>query len=64
MRHDNFFEDLLTMDELLEYLKNQYSKHTIYKWVQTDKMPHVKIKGKLWFPKKEICRWFYQNAVI
>jgi predicted transcriptional regulator len=52
-----FFNDLMTMDELLALFKNQYSKHTIYRWTQKEGMPHMKIKGKLWFSKKAVSVW-------
>ena len=34
------------MEELLRLLKNQYSKHTVYRWIQREDMPYIKIKGK------------------
>jgi len=58
----NFFDDMLTMDELLRMLKNQYSKHTIYRWVQREGMPHRRIKGKLWFPKSSVCLWLERSS--
>ena len=51
------WEDLLTMNELLELLKFQYTKHTIYRWIQQEEMPHVKVHGRLWFPKLAVCKW-------
>lgn len=64
IRHisQTFFDDLLTMDELLRLLKNQYSKHTVYRWVQREGMPHRKIKGKLWFPKQNVCLWLERSS--
>jgi len=58
----NFFDDLLTMDELLQLLKHQYSKHTIYRWIQKEGMPYVKLKGKLWFSKKSVCQWLQRSS--
>lgn len=57
-----FFNDLLTMDELLALLKNQYSKHTVYRWIQREDMPHIKIKGKLWFSQKDVCSWIKRGC--
>jgi predicted DNA-binding transcriptional regulator AlpA len=57
-----FFNDLLTMSELLSLLKNQYSKHTVYRWIQREQMPHIKIKGKLWFSEKAICSWIQKGC--
>ncbi len=53
----SFFSDLITMEELLALLKNQYSKPTIYRWIQREDMPHLKIKGKLWISQKAVCTW-------
>ena len=58
----NFFNDLLTMEELLMLLKSQYSKHTIYRWIQKEGMPHIKLKGKLWFSKNAVATWFQQGG--
>ena len=58
---ETFFDNLLTMEELLALFKNQYSKYTVYKWVQHDNMPCRKIKGKLWFPKQEVYQWLLQG---
>ena len=51
------FDNLITFDELLEMLKHQYSKHTIYRWVHREGMPHRKIRGKLWFPIDQVKIW-------
>jgi excisionase family DNA binding protein len=51
------FENLLTIEELLTMLRHQYSKYTIYRWVQQYEMPHKRIRGKLWFPKNEVIEW-------
>ena len=63
MRKNNFLENLLTMEELISALKNQYSKHTIYKWVQKDGMPHCKLRGKLWFPKNDVLQWLCKEEL-
>lgn len=56
------FDNLLTMEELLEMLRHQYSRLTIYKWVQRDGMPHRRIRGKLWFPKAEVIQWLERGS--
>ncbi len=53
-------EEYFTIQELLNYLKNQYSKWTIYKWVG-EGMPHVKVRGKLWFPKRDVLDWLKRS---
>ena len=50
------FDNLITMDELLVALRHNFSKHTVYKWVQKG-MPTRRIGGKLWFPKKDTLLW-------
>jgi len=48
-------DDIMTMDELAEYLK--ISKSTLYKLAQDDKLPGTKI-GKRWrFHKDAVDAW-------
>ena len=56
------FEKLITMDELLTMLRHQYSRYTVYRWVQRDGMPHKRIRGKLWFPKAEVIQWLERSS--
>ena len=56
----SLFENLITFEELLALLKNQYSKHTIYKWVRQG-MPHKRIRGKLWFTKESLL-WLERSS--
>ncbi len=55
------FENLVTFDELLEMLKHQYSKHTVYRWIHKQGMPYRKIKGKLWFPRDQVLIWLERS---
>ena len=50
------FDNHISMPELLVFLHKQYSRRTVYKWVD-EGMPHKKIRGKLWFPKDAVCQW-------
>ena len=59
---NDFFNDLLTMDELLSLLRHQYSKHTIYRWIQKEEMPYLKLKGRLWFSKSSVCLWLQRSS--
>ena len=59
---DTFFENLLTMEELLTMLRRQYSRYTVYRWVQQNGMPHKRIRGKLWFPKAEVIQWLERSS--
>lgn len=56
------FENLITMKELLEMLRHQYSKFTIYRWAEQYGMPHKRIRGKLWFPKTEVIQWLERSS--
>ena len=48
-------DDIMTMDELAEYLK--ISKSTLYKLAQDNKLPGQKI-GKRWrYPKDAVDAW-------
>ena len=57
---DKTFENLLTMDEFLSLLKNQYSRKTVYGWVYKG-MPNKKIGNRLWFPVNECLVWLEGN---
>lgn len=52
------FENLIPMSELLAMFKHRFSKHAVYRWVQSDAMPHRRIKGRLWFSKADVIRWW------
>jgi excisionase family DNA binding protein len=58
----SLFENLVTMDELLVMLRHQYSRHTIYRWVERYEMPHKRIRGKLWFPRTEVIQWLERSS--
>ena len=57
-----FFDNLITMNELMTMLKGQYSVRTVYRWVQRNGMPHKRIRGKLWFPKTEVIQWLERST--
>ena len=57
------FDNLMTMQELLSMLKEQYSRHTVYRWVQQLDMPHKRIRGRLWFPKTEAIQWLERSTL-
>lgn len=52
----DFFESHISLEELLQVLKQKYSRHTVYRWVGQG-LPHKKVSGKLWFPKDEAINW-------
>ena len=43
-------------------LKHQFSRYTIYRWVEQYGMPHKRIRGKLWFPKAEVIQWLERSS--
>ena len=57
-----FFDNLITMRELLELFKLQYSRKSIYRWVSRHGFPHRRIMGKLWFPKSEVLLWVSRRS--
>lgn len=59
--HGSLFENYITLEELLKLLRHQYSKHSIYRWVQRSNMPHKKIRGRLWFPRYEVEKWLERS---
>lgn len=59
--YGSLFENYITMEELLNLLRHQYSKHSIYRWVQHSGMPHKKIRGRLWFPRYEVEKWLERS---
>jgi predicted DNA-binding transcriptional regulator AlpA len=52
-----FLDDLLTFEELLNLLRGQYSRKTIYRWIGKHGFPRKKLRGKNWFPKAEVLAW-------
>lgn len=56
------FENLITMEELLTMLRHQYSRYTVYRWVERYGCPHKRIRGKLWFPKAEVIQWLERSS--
>lgn len=56
-----FFDNYITMQELLFMLKGRYSRSTIDRWRQRG-MPCRRLNGgRLWFPKKEVLKWIERN---
>ena len=56
LKDSMLFDNLVTLSELLDWLRHNYSKWTVYKWVQ-EGMPHKKIGNKLWFSKQDVSLW-------
>ncbi len=59
---ESIFENLITMKELLELFKGQYSRQTVYNWINRDGMPKKKLRGKLWFDKSEVLQWLERSS--
>lgn len=60
-KRESLFDNLITLEEFLEMTRHAYSKPTVYRWVGKG-MPHRKIGGKLWFPKKEVELWLLRSS--
>jgi hypothetical protein len=54
------FDNLMTMEELMAMLRNQYCRRTVYRWISQG-MPHKRIRSKLWFPKNEVILWLQRS---
>lgn len=52
-------DELLTLEELAQYLK--ISKPTLYKMVENDRIPALKIANQWRFKKEDIDRWLEQH---
>ena len=52
-------EELLTIEELAEYLK--ISKHTLYKIVEKGKLPALKRVNRWRFKKSKIEKWLEEH---
>lgn len=52
-------EKLLTLDQLIDYLPDEYKlkKSTIYIYASLNKIPHIKIGRKLYFEPNKIDTW-------
>jgi excisionase family DNA binding protein len=48
-------DELLTIEDLSEKLK--VSKSTVYRWVQYDFIPHIKLGGSVRFDEKSVWKW-------
>ena len=53
------FDNLMTMNELMDKTKHQFSRNAIYQFVRRG-MPFKKIKRKLWFPP-EALHWILRS---
>lgn len=56
--------ELLTINELIDYLPDKPSKHTIYGWVYRKTIPSIKMGRKLFFDKSKIDSWNEKRATI
>ena len=52
-------DDILTLEELAEYLK--ISKPTLYKMVENGKIPALKLANQWRFKKEDIDKWLEQH---
>lgn len=50
-------QNLLTIEELQEYLPDKPKKSTIYVWTCEKRVPYIKKGKKLFFDKSKIDTW-------
>jgi predicted DNA-binding transcriptional regulator AlpA len=55
------FENFITLEELLAYLKGRFAKGTIYNWVHGKRFPNHRMRGRLYFVVDEVDQWFRTN---
>lgn len=59
------FDNLVTVDGLLplleKWLKKQYRRSTVYKWVGQG-MPAKKFRGDLYFDPNEVALWLQRSS--
>ncbi len=55
-------EELLTLEELAKYLK--ISKHTLYKMLEREKIPALKIANQWRFKKSDIDKWLEKQRKV
>ncbi len=53
---------LMNVHEVAEYLK--VSSHTIYQWKCNEKIPYIKLGGKLLFEKEAINNFITTNSCV
>jgi len=56
--------NLLTIEELREYLPDKPTKSTVYRWTCENKIPYKKFGKKLFFDQSEIDTWNAEDRPI
>jgi hypothetical protein len=56
-------DKLMTVEELIEYLPDKPSIHTVYYWTSKELIPFKKIGKKLFFKQSEINKWNENNRI-
>lgn len=56
------FDNLVTLDELLEAFAGRFSRASVYTWINRDRMPHRKIRGRLFFDPSEVALWLRRSS--
>ena len=50
-------DNLMTMEDLRDYLPENPARQTVYAWVNDRKVPYEKYGRRLYFRKSEIDKW-------
>jgi predicted DNA-binding transcriptional regulator AlpA len=60
------FENLVNVPGMLEllkvWLKQEFHRVTIYRWVKSEGMPCRKIRGKIFFVPSEVAEWLERTS--
>lgn len=51
------FDNLLSVDELVESLGGRVSKRSIYRWVEREGLPVRRLGGRLYFNPESVVQW-------
>lgn len=57
---ESFFDNLITMDQLLDRLKGKLKRQTIYNY-NVKGLPHEYIGGKLMYSYPEVVSWLMER---
>lgn len=63
-RSESIFDNHITLDELVAWMRDQYKKDTIYKWCAKEGFPHRKIAGRLWFDREKVSKWLIAHKEV
>lgn len=58
---ENDVDDIMDVEQAATFLKRK--KNTIYRYVSSGTIPHIKSEGKLLFNKERLTKWLQEGSV-